>query len=87
MFNLPAELSALDSPITVGIIGAGFFGTKLADQIESTTGMTVAGIADIDLETARATYAEAGVDDPLAEPNSIEAVTAAIDGGDPPRNR
>jgi len=82
MFNLPAELGALDSPVRVGIIGAGFFGTKLADQIESTTGMTVSGVADIDLETARATYDEAGVDGPIAEASSAEGITRAIDGGD-----
>ncbi len=82
MLNLPAELATQESPIRVGIIGAGFFGTKLADQLECTTGMTVAGLADIDLETARATFDEAGVTDAIAEVSTGAAATSAIERGD-----
>lgn len=82
MLNLPDRLATRGSPIRVGIIGAGFFGTKLADQLECATGMTVAGLADIDLGTARTAFDEAGVDDPVTEAKTATAADAAIDRGE-----
>lgn len=61
MLNIPNQLRTRSEPIQVGIVGAGFFGTKLADQIECAPGMKVAGIADIEPENAKQTYQEAGV--------------------------
>lgn len=81
MFTLPGALTDREAPIHVGIIGAGFFGTKLADQIECAPGMTVAGLADLDLDTAREAYDEAGVDGRITEVTSAEAASAAIDKG------
>ncbi|MFW6384985.1 MAG: hypothetical protein ACOCY7_02495, partial [Halodesulfurarchaeum sp.] len=63
MFTLPSKLASLDAPIDVGIIGAGVFGTKLADQIERVSGMHTAAVADIDLSAGRDTFHEAGVDE------------------------
>ena len=61
MLNLPSKLTDLASPINVGIIGAGFFGTKLATQVERVEGMHVTSIADIDVEAAEKTYEGIGV--------------------------
>lgn len=82
MLNLQDELATRESPIRVGIIGAGFFGTKLADQLECAAGMTVSGLADIDLDTARETFEEAGVTDRVTEVSTAAAAASAIDRGE-----
>lgn len=61
MLNLPPKLAERSDPIQVGIIGAGFFGSKLATQVERVRGMTTSAIADIDESTARKTFNELGV--------------------------
>ncbi|WP_254544687.1 NAD(P)H-dependent oxidoreductase [Halomarina pelagica] len=61
MLNLPSQLTALDDPIRVGVIGAGLFGSNLIDQVERVTGMTTAAIADIDREKAIETFERNGV--------------------------
>jgi predicted homoserine dehydrogenase-like protein len=58
-----AELTARDSPVRVGVVGAGVFGTKLLDQIEIVDGLRAAAVADLDTDRARAAYREAGVPD------------------------
>ena len=82
MLNIPAKLEAREEPIRVGIVGAGLFGTKLTDQIECAPGMTVAGIADIETDKGRATFAEAGVEDSIAEVETVADADAAIDRGE-----
>ena len=61
MLNVPSQLMERDEPIRVGIIGAGLFGTKLADQIERAPGMTTSAIADIETNKAVQAYQESGV--------------------------
>ncbi len=54
--NLYAKLlerEAAGRPVTVGVIGAGKFGTMFLSQARLTTGMHVAGVADIDVIRAR----------------------------------
>lgn len=82
MLNIPAKLKAQDEPIKVGLIGAGFFGTKLIDQIERAPGMKTAVIADINKTTAAEAYREAGVDKELVTEFEMvdEATNAIIDG-------
>ncbi|MFB6112470.1 MAG: NAD(P)H-dependent oxidoreductase [Halodesulfurarchaeum sp.] len=63
MHNIPDQLTSLTSPIDVGVIGAGVFGTKLVDQLERVPGMRTAVIADIELDAARKTVQEAGIDE------------------------
>ncbi|MEQ1613881.1 MAG: flagellar biosynthesis protein FlgA, partial [Hyphomicrobiaceae bacterium] len=46
------ERKAAGKPVTVGIIGAGKFGTMFLSQARSTDGMHIVGVAD--LNTARA---------------------------------
>ncbi|EMR71856.1 putative saf domain-containing protein [Eutypa lata UCREL1] len=47
-----AELEAAGKPIQVGIIGAGKFGSMFISQSHRTTGMRLAGIADLSSERA-----------------------------------
>jgi predicted homoserine dehydrogenase-like protein len=43
------EREATGRPVTVGLIGAGKFGTMFLSQARLTRGMHVAGIADLDV--------------------------------------
>jgi predicted homoserine dehydrogenase-like protein len=54
--NLHSKLLERDStgrPVTVGLIGAGKFGTMFLSQARLTKGMHVAGVADLDVGRAR----------------------------------
>src|SRR5262252_6292444 len=65
-------------PVTVGVIGAGKFGTMFLAQARSTRGLHVVGIADLDVGRARAQLRAAGWD---------EAAYAAPSLGDAFRQR
>ena len=41
-------------PVTVGVVGAGKFGTMFLAQARTTTGMHVVGVADLDVGRAKA---------------------------------
>ncbi|WP_114577136.1 NAD(P)H-dependent oxidoreductase [Saliphagus sp. LR7] len=82
MLNLPTKLKALDDPIRVGIVGAGLFGTKLADQIECAPGMTVAAIADIEPKKASDTFTEAGVEETVIEAETVDEADRVIKRGE-----
>jgi predicted homoserine dehydrogenase-like protein len=61
--NLPAELlerEAAGRPVTVGVIGAGKFGTMFLSQARLTTGMHVVAVADLDVARARSQLNSAG---------------------------
>jgi predicted homoserine dehydrogenase-like protein len=63
--NLHAKLlerAAAGRPITIGLIGAGKFGTMFLAQVRRTPGMHVAGVADLDVARARAQLRTAGWD-------------------------
>ena len=55
-----AARAAAGNPVRIGLIGAGKFGTMFLAQARITTGMHVAGIADLDGARARAAIAAAG---------------------------
>jgi predicted homoserine dehydrogenase-like protein len=60
--NLHAKLverEAAGHPVTVGLIGAGKFGTMFLSQARLTTGMHVVGVADLDVARARSQLATA----------------------------
>src|SRR5215831_2662745 len=63
--NLHAKLTeraAAGRPITVGLIGAGKFGTMFLAQVRRTPGMHVVGVADLDVGRARGQLRTAGWD-------------------------
>jgi len=56
------EREAAGRPVTVGLIGAGKFGTMFLAQARLTRGLHVAAIADLDVERAKRQLAAAGWD-------------------------
>src|SRR3989304_702207 len=54
---------AAGRPVTVGLIGAGKFGTMFLAQARTTRGMHVVGLADLDVERARRQLRSAGWED------------------------
>lgn len=56
--------AAANNPIKVGMIGAGFMGRGIANQIvNSVPGMEIVAISNRNLDGARRAYAEAGIED------------------------
>ncbi len=53
------EREAAGKPVTVGLIGAGKFGTMFASQVRATDGMHLVGVADLNTARARAQLANA----------------------------
>jgi predicted homoserine dehydrogenase-like protein len=54
------EREAANKPVTVGVIGAGKFGTMFLSQARLTRGMHVAAVADLDVARARSQLKTAG---------------------------
>src|SRR5437899_3890800 len=54
------EREASGQPVTVGLIGAGKFGTMFMAQARLTRGMHVVGVADLDVSRARSQLKTAG---------------------------
>src|SRR5262245_15478811 len=54
------QREAAGRPVTVGMIGAGKFGTMFMTQVRRTRGMHLVGIADLDVARARAQLSQAG---------------------------
>lgn len=77
-----ARREAEDRPIRVGMIGAGFMGRGLANQIvNSVPGMRLVAVANRTLANAERAYAEAGVE-PVRVENASQ-LDAAIEKGTP----
>jgi predicted homoserine dehydrogenase-like protein len=77
-----ARREAEDRPIRVGMIGAGFMGRGLANQIiNSVPGMRLVAVANRTLANAERAYAEAGVE-PVRVENASQ-LDAAIENGTP----
>ena len=60
LHQLLAQRAEDGNPVGVALIGAGKFGTMFLAQARLTTGLKVAGIADLDVEGAKAACARAG---------------------------
>ena len=61
--NLHAKLlerEAAGRPVTIGLIGAGKFGTMFMAQVRLTSGMHLVGVADLDVARARSQLKTAG---------------------------
>ena len=74
--------AAAKNPVKVGMIGAGFMGRGIANQItNSVPGMELVAIANRHLDEAKRAYTEAGSEE--VEINSLSALEAAIAQGKP----
>src|SRR5262245_19829057 len=72
------ERQAAGRPVTVGVIGAGKFGTMFLAQARSTRGMHIVAVADLDVARARRQLCTAGWDDEaISAPSLGEALTRA----------
>jgi predicted homoserine dehydrogenase-like protein len=60
LHSLLAEREAAGRPVTVGLIGAGKFGTMFLSQARLTHGLHVAAVADLNVARARGQLATAG---------------------------
>lgn len=60
LHRLLLERQAAGRPVTVGLIGAGKFGTMFMSQVRVTDGMHLVGVADLDVTRARRQLASAG---------------------------
>ena len=66
------EREAAGKPVTVGLIGAGKFGTMFLSQARLTRGMHVAGVADLDVARARSQLKTAGWPDGAYAAKSLD---------------
>src|SRR6202158_1848219 len=62
LHSLLLEREASGRPVTVGLIGAGKFGTMFLAQARLTRGMHVVAVADLDVARARSQLRTAGWD-------------------------
>jgi predicted homoserine dehydrogenase-like protein len=60
LFSLLLEREAAGKPVTVGLIGAGKFGTMFLAQARLTKGLHVVAVADLNVERARSQLQTAG---------------------------
>ena len=75
--------AAAGNPVKVGMIGAGFMGRGIANQItNSVPGMELVAIANRHLGEAKRAYTEAGIEE-VENVNSLSALEAAIAQGKP----
>jgi hypothetical protein len=80
--NLGSKLRDRATPIRVGFVGAGIFGSQVIHAAEATPGMETSAIADIDLEKAKTTYRRVDVpDDEVAHVDDAGDLNAAVESG------
>jgi predicted homoserine dehydrogenase-like protein len=71
------EREAAGRPVTIGLIGAGKFGTMFLTQVRRTRGMHLVGLADLNVERARNQLIAAGWDAAaFGAPSLADALTA-----------
>jgi predicted homoserine dehydrogenase-like protein len=71
------EREAAGRPITVGLIGAGKFGTMFLAQARLTRGLHLVAVADLDVARARRQLATAGWEEPRIAANSLDDALAS----------
>jgi predicted homoserine dehydrogenase-like protein len=71
------EREAAGRPITVGLIGAGKFGTMFLAQARLTRGLHLVAVADLDVAHARRQLATAGWEEPRIAANSLDDALAS----------
>jgi predicted homoserine dehydrogenase-like protein len=77
LFAKLCERAAAGKPVTIGVIGAGKFGTMFLAQARLTRGLHVVGLADLDPARARAQLGVAGWEaERYAVPSLADALTS-----------
>jgi predicted homoserine dehydrogenase-like protein len=77
-----ARRAAAHTPIRVGVVGAGMFGTWLITQASRIRGMTVSVVADVNIERATEVYEATGRSrEDIIEASSVGAVADAMARG------
>jgi predicted homoserine dehydrogenase-like protein len=66
------EREAAGRPVSVGLIGAGKFGTMFLSQARLTRGMQVAAVVDLDVARARSQLRTAGWDESAYGASSLD---------------
>ena len=80
LYERLSELERKNSPITVGIIGAGTFGTQIISQICHMKGMRASAVADLELERARQALKIGKTDDKrIVSAKTTEDINDSID--------
>jgi predicted homoserine dehydrogenase-like protein len=80
--DLARRLEETGRPIRVGLIGSGEMGTDIVTQCQQMTGITVAAIAEINIDAAKKALRIAGrPDDGHAVAENASAFAAALEGG------
>jgi predicted homoserine dehydrogenase-like protein len=79
-----ARRHAAGTPITVGVVGAGTYGTWLITQATRVRGLSLCVVADVNVQNARKAYESAGISrDDVVEASSVGAVADAMARGKP----
>lgn len=77
LHRLLLQRKAANRPVTVGLVGAGKFGTMYLSQARVTDGMQVVAIADLSPDRARSQLATAGWPKEQYTPKTIDAALAS----------
>ena len=77
LFEKLRQRAADETPIRVGLIGAGKFGAMYLAQVPGTPGVHLAGIADLSPSAARANLARVGWSDERTQAPSLDAALKA----------
>ncbi|PUB18946.1 NAD(P)H-dependent oxidoreductase [Yoonia sediminilitoris] len=76
--NLSSLLAARETPVRIGLIGAGKFGSMILAQAKHIQNYHIVGIADLDMEKAKASLARTGWD---ADQYAAKSMQDAVKGG------
>ena len=76
--KLLSERIALDQPVTVGLVGAGRFGTTVAAQLGQMSGVRLAVVCDLREINARAALEAGGADSTIIHSDDPSTVAGAV---------
>ena len=82
LYHRLRQLDQRGTPIQIGLIAAGTFGTQIASQLACAPGMRLAAIAELDLTKARRAYGRGQIlDDQIDTADDPAAIDAAMEAG------
>ena len=82
LYHRLRQLDQRGTPIQIGLIAAGTFGTQIASQLAHAPGMRLAAIAELDLTKARRAYGRGHIpDDQIDTADDPAAIDSAMEAG------